>query len=84
MEEQRKLGGRPEICNVYAYYYFMFEDDDQKLVDREHLCKKGELTCGACKKELANRVMAFLTDFQEKREQAREVLDQFLLEPKEK
>ncbi|MCW4048569.1 MAG: tryptophan--tRNA ligase [Candidatus Bathyarchaeota archaeon] len=81
VEEQKKLGGRPDICNVYAYYYFMFEDDDQKLVDREAICKSGELMCGTCKKQLAERVKAFLTDFQEKREKARKVLDDFLLKP---
>ncbi len=50
VEEQRKLGGRPEVCNVYAYYYFLFEEDDQALVDRELGCKKGEILCGECKK----------------------------------
>ena len=81
VEEQRELGGRPEICNVYAYFYFLFEDDDKALVDREMSCKKGEILCGHCKKELAGRVEAFLTDFQEKREKAREVLDEYLIKP---
>ena len=79
VEEQRELGGRPEICNVYAYYYFMFEENDAALVEREMKCKKGEILCGECKKNLAKRVEVFLTDFQKKREEAREVLDQYLL-----
>ena len=79
VEEQRELGGRPEICNVYAYYYFMFEENDAALVEREMKCKKGEILCGECKKTLAKRVEVFLTDFQKKREEAREVLDQYLL-----
>jgi tryptophanyl-tRNA synthetase len=83
VEEQRLKGGRPEICNVYAYYYFLFEEDDAALIDRELACKKGEILCGECKKELAHRVEVFLTDFQKKREKAREVLDQFLLKPVE-
>jgi tryptophanyl-tRNA synthetase len=79
VEEQKKLGGRPEICNVYAYYYFMFEDDDLALKEREAVCKSGALMCGICKKQLAERVQKFLIDFQEKREKAKEVLDDFLL-----
>jgi len=79
VEEQRELGGRPEICNVYAYYYFMFEENDTALVEREMKCKNGEILCGECKKTLAKRVEVFLTDFQKKREEAREVLDQYLL-----
>ncbi len=79
VEEQRELGGRPEVCNVYAYYYFLFEEDDEALVERELSCKKGEILCGECKKTLANRIEVFLTDFQKKREEARKVLDQYLL-----
>ena len=82
-EQQRKLGGRPEVCNVYAYYYFLFEDDDQKLVERELSCKSGEILCGQCKIDLAARIEVILTDFQEKREAAREVLDQFIIKPVE-
>lgn len=81
VEEQRKLGGRPEICNVYAYYYFLFENDDQKLVERELSCKAGEILCGQCKKDLGSRIETFLTEFQAKRESAREVLDQFIIKP---
>ncbi len=83
VEEQRKLGGRPEICNVYAYYYFLFENDDQKLVERELSCKAGEILCGQCKKDLGSRIETFLTEFQAKREAAREVLDQFIIRPLE-
>ena len=79
VKEQRKLGGRPEICNVYAYYYFLFEENDDALVERELACKKGEILCGECKKTLAKRVEIFLTDFQNKREEAKKVMDQFLL-----
>jgi tryptophanyl-tRNA synthetase len=79
VEEQREFGGQPEICNVYAYYYFLFEEEDEALMERERACKSGELLCGMCKKDLSNRVKIFLRNFQEKREKAREVLDDFLL-----
>jgi tryptophanyl-tRNA synthetase len=83
VEEQRRLGGRPNICNVYAYYYFLFEEDDEALREREAACKSGSLLCGECKKQLAERVKAFLVDFQEKREKAKEILDDFLIKPME-
>lgn len=81
VEEQRQLGGRPEVCNIYAYYYFLFEEQDQELVGREAKCRSGELLCGECKKELARRVQFFLRDFQSKREKAKTVLDEFLMKP---
>ena len=81
VEEQRKLGGRPQVCNIYAYYYFLFEEEDKALVDRERACRSGELLCGECKQELARRVAVFLRDFQARREKARDQLDDFLLEP---
>jgi tryptophanyl-tRNA synthetase len=80
VEEQRMKGGQPEICNVYAYYYFLFEEDDQALIDLELGCKNGNILCGECKEELVKRVKVFLVDFQQKRENAREVLDQFIIE----
>ena len=81
VEEQRKLGGRPQVCNIYAYYYFLFEEEDKALVEREHACRSGELLCGECKQELARRVAVFLRDFQARRREARDHLDDFLLEP---
>ncbi|HUV54580.1 MAG TPA: tryptophan--tRNA ligase [Candidatus Krumholzibacteriaceae bacterium] len=83
VEEQKRLGGRPEVCNVYAYYYFLFEDDDEALRGRELACKSGSILCGECKKQLAERVKAFLVDFQAKREKAKDVLDDFLIKPVE-
>ena len=81
VEEQRKLGGRPRVCNIYAYYYFLFEEEDKALVEREHACRSGGLLCGECKQELARRVAVFLRDFQARRREARDHLDDFLLEP---
>jgi tryptophanyl-tRNA synthetase len=81
VEEQRKLGGEPQICNVYAYNFFMFEDDDQKLIDLEQECKAGNILCGECKKRLAGKIKSFLIDFQKKREKARDVVDEYFIKP---
>ncbi len=79
VKEQRKLGGDPTICTIYAYYYFLFEEDDEKLTNLERECRSGTIICGDCKARLAKVIKRFLVDFQKKREKARDVLDQFLL-----
>ncbi|MBU7025231.1 MAG: tryptophan--tRNA ligase, partial [Theionarchaea archaeon] len=79
LEEQKTLGGTPEVCTVYQYYYFLFEPQDAALEKRRQACTSGDLMCGQCKKELADRLVAYLEEHQRKREKAREVLDQFVL-----
>lgn len=76
---QKELGGRPEVCNIYAYYYYLFEEDDAKLAEIEQQCRCGSLVCGDCKARLAKMVKVFLVDFQEKREKAKERLGDYLI-----
>ncbi|MEM1563897.1 MAG: tryptophan--tRNA ligase [Candidatus Bathyarchaeia archaeon] len=75
--EQRKMGGDPSICTVFQYFLFMFEEDDDKLAERERKCKAGEILCGECKNELASRINSFLEDHRRKREKARNIIDKF-------
>ncbi len=75
--EQRKTGADASICTVYQYFLYLFEDDDQKLVERRRQCKAGEILCGECKKELAERINKFLSEHQKKREKARNIIDKF-------
>lgn len=78
-EEQRRLGGIPEICSVYHYYEFLFEEDDKSLAEIWNSCKSGSLLCGECKKRLAQRVKEFLKEHQRKREKAKDIVDKFIL-----
>jgi tryptophanyl-tRNA synthetase len=80
VEEQKRLGGNPDVCSVYQYYYFLFEPDDEKLKERYEKCKKGKIMCGECKKELAERIKKFLVEHQKKREAVKKVVDKFMLE----
>lgn len=80
VEEQRRLGGQPDICPVYHYYYFMFEDDEKKLLNIYDECKSGRLLCGDCKAMLAPRVKRYIEQHQAKRERAKEMLDEFIVE----
>jgi len=77
VEEQRKFGGNPSICTVFQYFYFLFEEDDNKLAERERKCLNGEILCGECKTELTERVIKFLAEHQKKREEARNIIDKF-------
>jgi len=79
VEEQRRLGGNPEACNVHAYYFFLFEQDDEKLARLYDDCRKGKILCGECKKDLAKRVNAFLKEHMKRREEARKHLKEYLL-----
>ncbi len=81
-ELQRKLGGNPDICPVFKYYEMMFEDDDKKLKERYMDCRGGNLLCGPCKSELANRIISFLEEHQKKRESMRDKIDEYLLRNK--
>jgi tryptophanyl-tRNA synthetase len=79
VREQREKGGDPTICSIYAYYYFLFEEDDGKLVNLENECRSGALICGDCKARLAKVISRFLVDFQERREKAKDVLDEYII-----
>jgi tryptophanyl-tRNA synthetase len=82
VEEQRRDGGRPEICAVFKYQFFLFESDDKAVDDLAQRCKKGEVLCGECKKLLTERITMFLEEHQRKREEARERVQEFMMDPK--
>jgi tryptophanyl-tRNA synthetase len=80
VEEQRRLGGQPDICPVYQYYGFMFEMDDKGLSRIYDDCSSGRLLCGDCKAMLASRVRRYVSKHQQAREKARESLADFIVE----
>ena len=78
IEEQKEKGGQPEICPIYQYFYFLFEENDDELKKRFDDCKSGKLMCGECKKNLIPRVQKFIAEHQKKREQAKKIINKFL------
>lgn len=76
---QKEKGGNPAICSVYQYLFYIFEEDDKAIRQRAEECKSGAILCGECKKHLAGMIETFLQDHQEKREKARDVLEDFLV-----
>jgi tryptophanyl-tRNA synthetase len=78
VEDQKKLGGKPEVCVTLEYLaYFMLSDEEMstRVVD----CRAGKNMCGGCKVMLADYVEGFLTSFQEKVEEAMPRVDELLL-----
>jgi tryptophanyl-tRNA synthetase len=72
LEEQKRLGGEPDKCSLYLLNLFHMITDDSELLKVRQKCQQGEITCGQCKKETAERVVAFLKDFREKMDIAAE------------
>jgi len=81
-EEQRRLGGVPEMCSVYHWYTILFEDDDERLRERYLSCRGGELLCGECKVELAKRVARFLESHRRKVREAEKLIEKFMYDGK--
>ncbi len=78
-EEQRKYGGNPLICPVYQYFYFLIEKNDEKMRKIFDECRNGERLCGECKRELAEKMVKFLLDHQKKRENAKDMIERYML-----
>jgi tryptophanyl-tRNA synthetase len=78
VEEQKKLGGVPEVCPVYEIEMCHFVKDDKDVVETYNCCKCGSLLCGEHKARTKKIVMQFVEEHQRKREKlvdkAREIL----------
>lgn len=77
LEEQKKLGGEPDMCSVYELLLYHLVPDDTELMQIHGDCVGGTRVCGKCKKYAAGLMRNFLKEHQEKRELARERLCEF-------
>jgi tryptophanyl-tRNA synthetase len=75
--EQRKTGADPAVCSIFQYYFYLFEEDDKRLAERERKCRAGEMLCGECKKDLAEKLNKFLQEHQKRREKAKDTIEQY-------
>ena len=75
--EQRKTGANPDVCSVFQYYVYLFEEDDAKLMERERRCRSGEMLCGECKTNLVERLNKFLEEHRRKREKAKDEIEKY-------
>lgn len=69
LAEQKEKGGEPEKCPLFLLNLFHMVEDDASLEEIRRRCLAGEMMCGQCKKETAERVLAFLADFRERMEE---------------
>lgn len=68
VEEQRRLGGRADICPVFDLYRFHFARNDAHVDRVYNECVKGIRLCGECKQEAAGLVKGFLQEHQKRRD----------------
>ena len=77
VEEQRKLGGNPDVDVSYQYLTFFFENDDE--LARIKQSYKGELLTGELKQLCIKELQEFVREFQERRSAVTdEVIDEFM------
>lgn len=76
----RRHGGNPDVDVSFQYLRIFFEPDDDKLRAIYDDYKSGKMLTGELKAILIEKINEFLRIHQEKREEARDLLEQFLLE----
>jgi tryptophanyl-tRNA synthetase len=82
IEQHRKIGGNPDIDVSYQYLRIFFEPDDNKLKSIYEDYKSGKMLTGELKAILIEKINAFLEVHQEKREKAKDQINEFLYENK--
>ena len=66
LAEQREQGGEPGKCPLFLLNLFHMVEDDRELEELRMKCMSGQLMCGQCKKETADRVLSFVREMREK------------------
>lgn len=78
VEEQRKLGGNPDMCPVFELYKYHSSDD--AYVSRVYEeCTGGVRMCGPCKSEAADNISKFLKNLSEKKDESLRKMDDYLI-----
>jgi len=78
VEEHRKLGGNPDVDVSYQWLTF-FEESDEKLKNIYDDYKSGKMLTGELKQILVDKLNKFLEEHQERREKAKDMLNDFII-----
>ena len=78
IEEHKEKGGNPDIDVSFQYLKMFFEPDDKKLERIYNDYKSGKMLTSELKKITIEKINAFLTEHQRKRESAKKEIDKFL------
>ncbi len=79
VEEHRRLGGNPDVDVSFQWLRIMFEPDDRRLNKIREDYLSGALLTGELKEILIEKINTFLAQHQEKREKAKNRLEDFLI-----
>jgi len=79
LEEHKRLGGNPNVDVSFQYLKYLFEEDDDKLNQIERDYKSGKLMTGELKKYTIDKINAFLAKHQERRKNAKKLINEFML-----
>ncbi|MBW2986316.1 tryptophan--tRNA ligase [Candidatus Woesearchaeota archaeon] len=71
LEEQRKIGGRPEQCMIFEMFKQHLMESDDELNKVFQNCKTGQILCGEDKKRACELMTDFMKDFEEKLKKAK-------------
>jgi len=81
LEDQKKLGGMPEVCVVYEMLLYHLVKSDQKLEKIFNNCKNGTMMCGECKIQASTMMKNFFEKLSKKRTdaegEARKILSEY-------
>jgi tryptophanyl-tRNA synthetase len=78
VQEHREKGGIPEVDVSYNMLHFMFEPDDRKIKQIHDDYKSGKMLTGELKQILIEKLQKFLAEHAEKREKAKDKVNEFL------
>ncbi|MBN1389719.1 MAG: tryptophan--tRNA ligase [Candidatus Thermoplasmatota archaeon] len=79
-EQQRKEGGRPDICSVFDTMMFHTVKEEKEIQRIRSECLSGERLCGQCKREAAEHMRELLTDLKSRRDETEHLLNLYISE----